>query len=235
MSIFDKMKQGASDAARKAQQTIEIARLNSQKSSREKDMTRLYTEMGEAMFRAYLTGETAESEEAVASCCEQLKTLKQEIESIEDRVKAVKLEKSCSCGKVVAINVKFCPDCGTRFTEQEPKPEMTMGEIRVICPDCDTENDLMARYCTDCGLELGKPKASAADAAAAAPSAAFDPQLQTELDDAEDDSRRDDYRDDRHDEHRDERSDDRNDDRSDEEREREQINRDKPTRFAYEE
>jgi len=162
MSIFDKMKQGASDAARKAQQTIEIARFNSQKSSREKDMTRLYTEMGEAMFRAYLSGETVESEETVASCCEQLKALKQEIESIDDRIKAVKLEKSCSCGKVVAINVNFCPDCGMRFVEQESKPEMTMGEIRVICPECDTENDLMARYCTDCGLELGKPKSPSA-------------------------------------------------------------------------
>ncbi|GFN29892.1 zinc ribbon domain-containing protein [Paenibacillus xylaniclasticus] len=164
MSIFDKMKQGASDAARKAQQTIEVARLNSQKASREKDMTRLYTEMGEAMFNAYLSGETAESEETVATCCEQLKALKQEIEALDERIKAVKLEKSCSCGKVVPLNVKFCPDCGARFNEQEPKPEMTMGEIRVICPDCGTENELMAKYCTDCGLELGKLKATAAQA-----------------------------------------------------------------------
>jgi hypothetical protein len=43
MSIFDKMKQGASDAARKAQQTLEIAKLNGQKSSREKDMSKLYS------------------------------------------------------------------------------------------------------------------------------------------------------------------------------------------------
>ncbi|EFM11949.1 hypothetical protein PaecuDRAFT_1557 [Paenibacillus curdlanolyticus YK9] len=163
MSIFERVKQGASDAARKAQQTLEITRLNSQKSSREKEMSKLYTEMGEAMFHAYMHGETAETEERVTSCCEQLRTLQQEVDAIEDKIQGVKLEKSCGCGKVVPVNVKFCPDCGTRFTEQEPKPEMTMGEIRVICPDCDTENDLAARYCTDCGLELGKPKAAPAD------------------------------------------------------------------------
>ncbi|MWC30336.1 zinc ribbon domain-containing protein [Paenibacillus sp. MMS18-CY102] len=165
MSIFERVKQGATDAARKAQQTLEITRLNSQKSSREKEMTKLYTEMGEAMFHAYMNGETAETEERVASCCEQLRALKQDIDTIEDKIQGVKLEKSCGCGKVVPVNVKFCPDCGTRFTEPEPKPEMTMGEIRVICPDCDTENDLAARYCTDCGLEFGKPKAAPADLA----------------------------------------------------------------------
>lgn len=162
MSIFDKVKQGASDAARKAQQTFELARLNSQKSSREKDMAKLYAELGEAMFEAYLTGETAVSEEKVASCCEQLLELKREIEAIEEKMKSVKLEKSCSCGKVVPSTVKFCPDCGTRFTEQEPKPraEMSYGEIRVICQSCSTENELTALYCIDCGYELGQTKPS---------------------------------------------------------------------------
>ncbi|GMK41974.1 hypothetical protein PCCS19_50330 [Paenibacillus sp. CCS19] len=161
MSIFDKMKQGASDAARKAQQTLEIAKLNGQKSSREKDMSKLYSQIGEAVFEAHLSGEHEASAEVIEACCEKLMVMKQEIESIDHKIKAIKLEKSCACGTVVPLNAKFCPDCGTRFaTEQDLKPEMESGEIRVICPNCDNENELMARYCTDCGHELGKMKPS---------------------------------------------------------------------------
>ncbi|MBD3921551.1 zinc ribbon domain-containing protein [Paenibacillus sp. PR3] len=161
MSIFDKMKQGASDAARKAQQTLEIAKLNGQKSSREKDMSKLYSQIGEAVFEAHLSGEHEASAEVIEACCEKLQIMKQEIEMIDLKIQAIKLEKTCACGTVVPLNAKFCPDCGTRFaTEQDLKPEMSSGEIRVICPNCDTENELMARYCTDCGHELGKMKPS---------------------------------------------------------------------------
>lgn len=179
MSIFDKMKQGASDAARKAQQTLEVAKLNGQKSSREKDMSKLYSQIGEAVFEAHLSGEHEASAEVIEACCEKLKVMKQDIEIIDHKIKAIKLEKSCTCGTIVPLNAKFCPDCGTRFvTEQEQKPEMASGEIRVICPNCETENELMARYCTDCGHELGKMKPALSKSSVQA----VDPELETYVD-----------------------------------------------------
>ncbi|PWV97334.1 double zinc ribbon protein [Paenibacillus cellulosilyticus] len=179
MSIFDKMKQGASDAARKAQQTLEIAKLNNQKSSREKDMSKLYSQIGEAVFEAHLSGEHEASAEIIEASCEKLKIMKQEIEMIDHKIQSIKLEKSCTCGTVVPLNAKFCPDCGTRFaTEQELKSEMTSGEIRVICPNCDTENELMARYCTDCGHELGKMRPTVLHSNAQV----VDPELETYVD-----------------------------------------------------
>ncbi|GGG21856.1 zinc ribbon domain-containing protein [Paenibacillus abyssi] len=155
MSFFEKMKQGASDAAKKAQQTVETTKLKAQISSREKEMERIQTKIGQAVFRAYAEGDVSQSETEVMDYCEALASMQQEIEAIEEKIKSLKAEKTCGCGKVVAAEVKFCPDCGKRFPD-EPRQEDTTGEIRVICSGCKTENDINAKYCIQCGEDLAK-------------------------------------------------------------------------------
>lgn len=161
MSFFDKVKQGASDAAKKAQQTVEITRLKSQISGKEKEMEKLFHLMGETIYRAHEAGDIASSEQEIASLCEGLDALKLEIQLLDERIKNIRFEKSCPCGKVVPLDARFCPDCGTELME-EPKPETTFGEIRIICSACSTENDLTAKTCIACGqaLSSGTPDES---------------------------------------------------------------------------
>jgi hypothetical protein len=147
------MKQGASDAARKVEQTVEITKMKSQISSRDKDMEKLYTRIGSAVFHAYAAGDLSKSEDEVMDYCEQLSEIQQDIVLLGEKIKNIKLEKSCECGKVIPADAKFCPDCGKPFTE-EPKPENTVGEIRVICSSCGEENDIGAKYCIQCGRDL---------------------------------------------------------------------------------
>ncbi|XEC95489.1 zinc ribbon domain-containing protein [Paenibacillus tarimensis] len=155
MSLFEKMKQGASEAAKIAQQTVEATRLKSQKYAKEKEMARIKTKIGQAVFQAYTAGDLSGSENEVKEFCEELTGLQAEINQIEERIKMLKAEKSCVCGRVVPIDVRYCPDCGKRFTD-EPKHEDTFGEIRVICPGCKSENDINAGYCIQCGEEMSR-------------------------------------------------------------------------------
>ncbi|WP_020618728.1 zinc ribbon domain-containing protein [Paenibacillus daejeonensis] len=155
MSFFNKVKQGASDAAKKAQQTVEITKMKSQISSKEKDMDKIQLKIGKAVYRAFVSGDLAESEVEVLDYCEELVLLQQDIDAIEDKIKNMKSEKTCTCGKVVPIDLKFCPECGKRFPD-EPRVEDTTGDIRVICRKCSAENDIGSKYCIQCGDELSE-------------------------------------------------------------------------------
>ena len=156
MSIFERMKQGATEAARKVEQTVEISKLKSQISTREKEIDRLYARTGKTVYDAYSRGDLSRSETEVMDYCEQLSDLHEDIKLIQEKITNIKLEKSCSaCGKIVPVNARFCPDCGKKFPEYDEKPqESTVGEIRVLCAVCGTENDIGARYCVECGNEL---------------------------------------------------------------------------------
>ena len=115
MSLLDKIKQSASDAAKKAQQTVEITKLKSQISGKEKDQDKLYYQIGTALYRSHQAGNVAESEQEVMGCCQQLDELQSDIQMIEERIRMIRFEKTCTCGKVVALDTKFCPDCGTQL------------------------------------------------------------------------------------------------------------------------
>lgn len=154
MSFFDKVKQGASDAAKKAQQTVEITKLKAQISGKEKEIDKLYTAIGAAVYRGHQEKDFAITEQEVANACLQVDELNVEIGLIEERIKAIRFEKTCTCGKVVALDAKFCPDCGSSLAEEPPKAETTVGEIVVICSHCKTENELNSRFCISCGSGL---------------------------------------------------------------------------------
>jgi rRNA maturation endonuclease Nob1 len=154
MSLFDKVKQSASEAARKAQQTVEITKLKAQISGKEKDMDKLLYQIGASIYQSHQAGNIAESEEEVVNYCRLLDEVQTEIQFMEERIKNIRFEKTCpTCAKVVPLNARFCPDCGTQFPD-EPKPDSTVGEIRVICSHCSTENELSAKHCLSCGGRL---------------------------------------------------------------------------------
>ncbi|TYP70252.1 zinc ribbon domain-containing protein [Paenibacillus methanolicus] len=164
MSFFDKVKQSASEAAKKAQQTVEITKLRGQIAGKEKDMEQLFRQIGETVYQAHASrSHDGAHEEEVAGFLRQLDEIRMEIDMLEERIKHIRSEKSCACGKVVSLDTRYCPDCGSQLAMEEPKPvESTMGEIRVVCSHCGTENDLSAQFCVSCGSDL--PGSAAADA-----------------------------------------------------------------------
>lgn len=150
MSFFDKMKQSATEAARKAQQTVEVTRLKAQISSREKEIEKVYTQIGEAVFLAYAAGDTAQSESEVTALCERVKSIRDDIAELERRIKFIRMEKTCECGRVVGMDVKFCPDCGRRFPDEPVFEEPRI----IICSSCHADNEPNSKFCAFCGSDL---------------------------------------------------------------------------------
>ncbi|RTE11530.1 hypothetical protein [Paenibacillus whitsoniae] len=115
MSFFDKVKQGASDAAKKAQQTVEITKLKAQISSKEKEIEKIYGLIGESVYTAYVAGDPSRYGEIVESYSQGIAAVKLDIEGLEQKLIEVRGEKECVCGKVVPSETKFCSSCGHQF------------------------------------------------------------------------------------------------------------------------
>ncbi|WP_049917358.1 MULTISPECIES: zinc ribbon domain-containing protein [Bacillota] len=124
MGFFDKLKEGASKAADKAKESVEVVRLNSQISAKRKDIEKNYIQIGEAVFQANLSNDLTAAEPAITKSSEQIVALQQEIDELEEKIMEIKDEKDCVCGKVVPIDTKFCPSCGHKF-EEVPAAEST--------------------------------------------------------------------------------------------------------------
>ncbi|CAN7545758.1 zinc ribbon domain-containing protein [Paenibacillus sp. LjRoot153] len=115
MSFFDKVKQGASEAAKKAQQTVEITKFKTQVSLKEREIDKIYKIIGESVYASYLSGDYTQVEANVSEYCQGIAQINQEISELEQKIAEVRNEKECTCGKVVAVDTKFCSSCGHHF------------------------------------------------------------------------------------------------------------------------
>jgi rRNA maturation endonuclease Nob1 len=118
MGFFDKIKEGAGKAADLAKETVEITRLNTQISSKNRDIEKKHSRIGELIFSAFQINDLATVEDQVTAICQDIATLLNEIQQLELKIKEVKNEKNCICGKTIALNAKFCPSCGHKFASE---------------------------------------------------------------------------------------------------------------------
>jgi hypothetical protein len=91
-SFFDKIKDGASKAADKAHQALEINRLNLQISMVRKDIDKAYNQIGQSVFRAYSNGDVSQADNDIAKFSQQIVNHGMSIAEIEQKIKEVKRE-----------------------------------------------------------------------------------------------------------------------------------------------
>ncbi|ANE45262.1 hypothetical protein SY83_01745 [Paenibacillus swuensis] len=162
MSFLNKMKQGATDAARMAQQTLEVTKLKSQISSKEREIERNHTAIGQAVFAAFQAGDLSSSESAVNEYCSVIVKLQSEIQVVEQQILQVKNERVCTCGHVIPGDATFCSKCGKKyepvavssdaeFTEAVPASQ---DKVAVLCASCGKENEPGSLFCIGCGAVL---------------------------------------------------------------------------------
>lgn len=116
MGFFDKIKEGAGKAADLAKETVEVTRLNTQISTKKREIDKNHSRIGELISGAFQLNDLASVEVQVADLCQDIMILQQDIQNIELKIKEVKNEKACICGKTITLNAKFCPSCGHKFT-----------------------------------------------------------------------------------------------------------------------
>lgn len=115
MSFFDKLKDGASKAADKAKESVEIARLYTQITSKSKEIEIEYQSLGRSIYIANNEGRLETIGHLVKEHCEKIQSFESEIKQIEYKIKAIKNEKDCTCGQIVPLEAQFCPVCGYKF------------------------------------------------------------------------------------------------------------------------
>jgi DNA repair exonuclease SbcCD ATPase subunit len=117
MGFFGKIKEGASKAADLAKETVEISKLNTQISTKKREIDKSHSRIGELIFNAYLINQLPSVEQQVSTICQEIVNYQQEIRLLEIKIKEAKNEKVCVCGKTIELQAKFCPTCGHKFVE----------------------------------------------------------------------------------------------------------------------
>lgn len=164
MSFFKRVQEGAAKAAEKAKETVEVSRLSTQISSKKRDIARIQQNIGEMVYQSYLTEGSESSEASVIPMCDQISVLYREIAGIELKIKEIKNEKDCVCGKVVPLDTRFCSSCGHKFEERHQEEneaplaesEAEVEEIVVECAECHAPLEPGATFCGNCGTSFLK-------------------------------------------------------------------------------
>ncbi|WP_462410833.1 zinc-ribbon domain-containing protein [Neobacillus sp. Marseille-QA0830] len=179
MSIFNKLKQGVSEAGTKAINTVEANRLKSQIGKNNDLIQSLFTEIGRKVFSEYHNPQI-QIGNLVDVEVNQIHELLSLNGQLEIDIKAIWNQKQCTCGNLVALDAKFCSACGTRFNtiqinEQEAslileqpgenmetvslgltgtlndKPSPQESNDSIFCPNCDAEIEADSKFCGECG------------------------------------------------------------------------------------
>ncbi|WP_052339501.1 zinc ribbon domain-containing protein [Gorillibacterium massiliense] len=130
-NFFDKMKDGAQEAARLAQQTVETTKLKTQIYGLEKDVDRLYLTIGRQVYRSFEQHGTPYDDQEFISVFQEIHKLLGEIDELERKIREIRNEKECACGKALPVDAKFCPNCGASFAP----PRSVDADVIPVTPE----------------------------------------------------------------------------------------------------
>ncbi|WP_138495047.1 zinc ribbon domain-containing protein [Paenibacillus pinistramenti] len=126
MSFLDRIKNGANKASERAQNVVEINKLNGQISNIEREMNIYYQRMGQVFYEGYRAKDMSQAEKEMMELAKTCDLLAEERDEVRTKIAALKNERLCECGKVVPQDAVFCPFCGRKLksrSEQGSGPQ----------------------------------------------------------------------------------------------------------------
>lgn len=115
--ILQKLREGASKASEKAQNVIEINRLQSQIAARRKEIEQNVYLIGERVYDAYKKKDLTLAEDEIMALGDANLLLEEEIKQLEWKVSELRHEKRCECGEVAPLTSNYCAACGRKLPE----------------------------------------------------------------------------------------------------------------------
>ncbi|HIY20461.1 MAG TPA: zinc ribbon domain-containing protein [Candidatus Flavonifractor merdigallinarum] len=148
MSIFDQIGKKLSDAgqetATKAKNFAEVTRLNGMVSDLEKQIAKMFQDMGQSYYEHHQNDPNAEEQERITA----IQNAYAEIARYQEQIKQIKgVERCPNCGAEVAIGSAFCNACGAKLMAQ-PQPT---GRA---CPNCHAPVNSGDLFCNACGTRM---------------------------------------------------------------------------------
>ncbi|MNZ99669.1 Double zinc ribbon [compost metagenome] len=122
MNFLQKIKNGAGKVTDRAQNVVEIGKLNTQITNIEREMGLYYQRMGEVFYEGYRFKDMSKAEKEMIELAKTCDLLAEERDDIRSKIAELKNERLCSsCNRVVAEDAMFCPYCGEKLLKNKAK------------------------------------------------------------------------------------------------------------------
>ncbi|MRN55463.1 zinc ribbon domain-containing protein [Paenibacillus monticola] len=165
MNLIQRIKDGANRVSEKAQNSVEVGKLNGHISDIEREMEIEFVKMGKLFYEGYRSRDMSVAEGKMVELSRTCNKLQEKIEGLRSRIAELKNERLCTCGYVVALNANFCPNCGRKLEEPvtSRKVPPTPVTVQVVPVDEDEDQYYGADELTDEEKELAmRPEQQAA-------------------------------------------------------------------------
>lgn len=131
MNFFRKIKDSAGKMTDRAQNVVEIGRLNTQISNIERELGLYYQKMGEVFYEGYHLKDMSEAEKEMLELAKTCDLLVEERDEVRFKIAELKNERLCgACGKSVAQDALFCPYCGSKLGKSGRITNRSIDELK---------------------------------------------------------------------------------------------------------
>ncbi len=152
MGFFDNIAatvtKGAREAADNAKLFADKTRIKKDINNCENELRNRYCDIGKLFFennKDNVPEEYAALFEGIGPLLDEIAAKQKELDALDGTV-------SCpGCGKPIAKDAKFCPNCG----QTVPQPEIPPVGAATVCPTCGAALAAGAAFCASCGNRVG--------------------------------------------------------------------------------
>ena len=142
MEFFDKLGKKASEAAKiTADKTGKLAKetkLKFKMGELRTQINNIYGEIGKKVYEKHVREEDICIKKDLEEQCTKIDVLSDEIDSLLKECLELKDKKQCkNCYKEIEKDVRFCPNCGEKQTQEEPKEVEVLEKLQ----DMEVEED----------------------------------------------------------------------------------------------
>lgn len=129
MNFLQRIRDGAGKVTDRAQNAVEIGRLNTQISNIEREMGLYFQRMGEAFYEGYTRKDMSNAEKEMVELAKTCDLLSEERDEIRAKIAELKNERLCgACGKAITEDALFCQYCGHKLEKPKPAPASRVNE-----------------------------------------------------------------------------------------------------------
>lgn len=150
MEFFDKLGKKASEAYKMtADKTGKIAKetkLKLKMNELKSEVNEIYQEIGRKVYEKHIREEDISIKKDLKSQCEKIDVLSDEIEELLQQCLSLKDRKQCQkCYKEIDREDKFCPNCGEKQTNEQPKETKILEDLEKseVEKDNETEKEIV--------------------------------------------------------------------------------------------
>jgi predicted nucleic acid-binding Zn ribbon protein len=160
MAFLDKLNTFTKNVSDKANDVIELTKLNSKINSEKAEIDGLLKKIGSYYYEKHMAGEAVDS--GIAEMIAAVDAHNAAIRETEAQIKALKEEPAAaapaaaapiggivcpSCGKQNVAGTKFCSECGGKL-EAPVQPQQK------VCPSCGAAVAEGIKFCSECGTKV---------------------------------------------------------------------------------